>query len=119
MLHRKPRRAWWLLILAFLALVLFAQTADAAGRWRGRWFGGGAAWQGGYAHPAWGTSVALVVPPTARFQTHYQWGVPSAYMTRIGPQMGPGTVIPYGGRPTPAWPGHTNQLGVYPLRGPW
>jgi hypothetical protein len=28
----------------------------------------------------------------------------------------------YGGSPilpTPKWPSHTDQLGVYPIRGPW
>jgi len=34
----------------------------------------------------------------------------------------PGTMAIGGGAeiyPTPFWPSHTDQLGVYPVRGPW
>lgn len=73
--------------------------------------------------PAAGAPVALVVPPTARTQTHLQAGVPSTRITRIGSQFqptGPGAGI-YDQRafqPTPRWPTSTDQLGVNYVRGP-
>ncbi len=82
-------------------------------------------WHGNYRHTAYGKPVSLVVPPIANLQTHYRWGVPSATVTPIYHQFGrsyPGDVGGgYGGqfRPTPYWPSHTDQFGVYYVRGPW
>lgn len=80
-------------------------------------------WHGAYAHQEYGTPVALVVPPTASLQTHYGWGVGNSGISRINHQFGrawPG----YGGgaggfAPTPLWPSHTDQFGVYYVRAPW
>ncbi|MGA2619654.1 MAG: hypothetical protein ABSF26_18745 [Thermoguttaceae bacterium] len=81
-------------------------------------------WNGHYVDPAWGTPLALVVPPTARNQTHYGWGVGE---TRVGPiyhQYG----TPFTGAesynpslylPVPPRPSDTDQFGVYYARGPW
>lgn len=82
------------------------------------------AWHGGYYHAAWGMPVALVVPPTAEFQTHWGWGVPSARATGIWHQFtrgypGPGVYHRGAFQPTPPWPSDTDQFGVYYVRGPW
>jgi len=81
-------------------------------------------WHGGYYNAAWGTPVALVVPPNADYQTNWGWGVGNTRVTRIWPQFNrnwPGQIGPSTGafRATPAWPSDTNQYGVYYIRGPW
>ncbi|OYV87578.1 MAG: hypothetical protein B7Z73_09885 [Planctomycetia bacterium 21-64-5] len=83
----------------------------------------GTEWAGGYYHTMWGQPVALVVPPTAELQTHWNWGVAQTSVTPIWPQFTRAYPGPYaGGRgflPTPRWPGSTDQFGVYYVRGPW
>ena len=81
-------------------------------------------WHGSYYHSAWGTPVALVVPPNAELQTSWGWGVGATQVTPISAQFGrdyPG--MPYYSNqtfnPTPLWPSHTSQFGVYYVRGPW
>ena len=80
-------------------------------------------WVGNYYHTMWGQPVALVVPPTAELQTHWNWGVAQTRVTPIWPQFGRDYPGPYaGGRgflPTPKWPSSTDQFGVYYVRGPW
>jgi hypothetical protein len=83
-------------------------------------------WHGNYYYPQWGAPVALVVPPTAEFQTNYSWGVPAsrispidAQFTRNFPGWGPGVVGGTGFLPPPQQPSDTNQIGVYYVRGPW
>lgn len=87
-------------------------------------------WHAGYYHTAWGASVALVVPPTARMHTRMGWGVSQTRMSPIYHQFErpyPGGMTADGGampgvtplRPTPRWPSHTDQFGVYYVRGPW
>ncbi len=80
-------------------------------------------WHGNYYDPAWGTPVALVVPPTAGVQTDYRWGVPASRLSRIYPQFQRSYPGPMGGAgpfsPTPHWPSDTNQFGVSYVRGPW
>jgi hypothetical protein len=84
----------------------------------------GVPWDGGYWHTMWGQPVALVVPPTAELQTHYNWGVAQTSVTPIWHQYQrayPGPFVP-GGRaflPTPNIPSSTDQFGVYYIRGPW
>jgi hypothetical protein len=76
----------------------------------------------GYYNATWGTPVALVVPPTAEKQTHWGWGVGNTRVTTIYSQFGGywGPAMYYGPvRPAPPWPIDTDQLGVYPVRGPW
>jgi hypothetical protein len=83
----------------------------------------GEEWACGYYHTMWGQPVALIVPPTAELQTHWNWGVAQTSVTPIWPQFSrefPGPY--YGGRgfaPTPRWPSSTDQFGVYYVRGPW
>lgn len=81
-------------------------------------------WHGGYSYWRFGTPTALVVPPTAAFQTTYRWGVGQTTSDPINHQFGRGGGrISDGGegmfRSTPYWPSSTNQFGVYPVRGPW
>lgn len=82
-------------------------------------------WHGGYYHPAYGQPLALLVPPTASFQTVYSWGVGNTQSIPIYHQFG----RPYPGRATGATPGmyrqvpspqwNTQQFGVYYSRAPW
>jgi hypothetical protein len=81
-------------------------------------------WHGNYYHTAYGAPIGLVVPPTARMQTKMGWGVSQSEMVPIYHQAqraypgefgGPGT--PFSA--TPNWPSHTDQFGVYYVRGPW
>lgn len=85
----------------------------------------GMSWNGGYAYTATGLPVALVVPPTAHMQTNWGWGVSQDTVTPIYHQFNrryPGDFDPsmgYGFAPTPRWPSHTSQFGVYYGRGPY
>lgn len=83
----------------------------------------GEEWAGCYYHTMWGQPVALIVPPTAELQTHWNWGVAQTSVTPIWPQFSRNYPGPYfGGRgfaPTPRWPSSTDQFGVYYVRGPW
>ena len=81
-------------------------------------------WHGPYYYHPWGASTALVVPPTANMQKSLSWGVSQTSMVPIyhqfgrpypGDEQGSGT----GFLPTPRWPSHTDQFGVYYVRGPW
>jgi len=81
-------------------------------------------WHHGYAHTAWGRPVALVMPPTVKREVVWSWGVAQTQSRRIPYQFGRSYPGPYvGGHPrfrhTPAWPSHTDQFGVYSVRGPW
>jgi len=80
-------------------------------------------WHGQNYHSAWGTPVALVVPPTAHVRTDYGWGVGNTRIRRIDHQFNrpfPGTGSGSGPfRATPSWPSDTTQFGVYYVRGPW
>jgi hypothetical protein len=82
-------------------------------------------WHGPYAYTPWGTPVALVVPPNSKMHTSYSWGVGQSEMVPIYHQFHrdyPGGMAIGGGaeiNTTPYWPSHTDQLGVYPVRGPW
>lgn len=81
-------------------------------------------WHGPYYNVAWGTPVALVVPPTARAHVDWGWGVPSTRVTPIYTQFdrdwpGPASYDPRMFRPTPHWPSDTQQFGYYHVRGPW
>jgi hypothetical protein len=82
-------------------------------------------WHGPYAYTQWGTPVALVVPPNSKMHTSWSWGVSQSEMIPIYHQFHrdyPGGLALGGGaqiNPTPYWPSHTDQFGVYPVRGPW
>ncbi len=81
-------------------------------------------WNGVYYKAEWGMPLAVVVPPTAKSQSDYSWGVPSYRTSPVAPQYAPG--YPEAGvyqrrffRPVPSQPSDTTQLGVYSVRGPW
>ena len=81
-------------------------------------------WHAGYYDAAWGMPVALVVPPTADYQTNWGWGVGNTRVTPIFPQFGrnypgPGYYQPGTLWPKPPWPSDTLQFGTYYVRGPW
>lgn len=81
-------------------------------------------WHGAYYNTQWGRPVALVVPPTSAYETHWSWGVAQTRVTPIYHQFGRNFPGPYpeggpGFAPTPRWPSSTDQFGVYPVRGPW
>jgi hypothetical protein len=80
-------------------------------------------WHGGYYDPAWGSPVALVVPPTAENQTKWSWGVGNTKVVPIWHQFDRPYYGEGGGggtfRGTPLWPSSTDQFGDYYVRGPW
>jgi len=83
-------------------------------------------WHNAYYNPAYGEPYALVVPPTAEYQSFYSWGVGGTRVTpiyhqygRAYPGVGGGTGAYGGFYPTPNWPSDTNQMGYYMIRGPW
>jgi hypothetical protein len=82
-------------------------------------------WHGPYSYTPYGTPVALVVPPNSKMQTSYSWGVGQSEMIPLYHQFHrdyPGGLAIGGAaniNPTPYWPSHTDQFGVYPVRGPW
>jgi hypothetical protein len=81
-------------------------------------------WHGEYYDSAWGTPVAVVVPPTAENQVHWGWGVGATRITPIQHQFergypGDGANSRGWFKPTPRWPSSTDQFGDYYIRGPW
>jgi hypothetical protein len=79
-------------------------------------------WHGEYYYLKTGQPTALVVPPTVTMQSNYSWGVSQNTMTPVYHQFGGNAPMGSGGgvfKATPYWPSHTNQFGVYPVRGPW
>jgi len=55
------------------------------------------AWHGGYKNWQYGTPTALVVPPTAGYQSSYAWGVGQTRSTPIHHQFGSGGAASVGG----------------------
>jgi hypothetical protein len=89
-----------------------------------RWNASQRPWHGPYAYTPWGVPAALVVPPNAKMHTSWAWGVAQSEMVPIWHQYYrdyPGEMAGGGEGflPTPYWPSHTDQFGVYPVRGPW
>jgi hypothetical protein len=79
-------------------------------------------WHGEYYYLGTGQPTALVVPPTVVMQQNYSWGVSQNTMTPVYHQFSGHAPTGSGGgifKATPVWPSHTNQFGVYPVRGPW
>lgn len=81
-------------------------------------------WHGPYYNTAHGAPLGLVIPPTANFQTKMGWGVSQSEMVptyhqfyRAYPGDGFGSTTIFSA--TPNWPSHTDQFGVYYIRGPW
>ncbi len=79
-------------------------------------------WHGDYYYLKTGQPTALIVPPNVTMQQNYSWGVSQNTMTPVYHQFGQGPASGSGGgmfRATPYWPSHTDQFGIYPVRGPW
>jgi hypothetical protein len=79
-------------------------------------------WHGEYYYLKTGQPTALIVPPTVTMQQNYSWGVSQNTMTPNYHQFGGHASNGASGgvfKATPYWPSHTNQFGVYPVRGPW
>ncbi len=79
-------------------------------------------WHGEYYYLRTGQPTALIVPPTVVMQQNYSWGVSQNTVTPVYHQFGGHAPTGSGGgvfKATPYWPSHTNQFGVYPVRGPW
>jgi hypothetical protein len=79
-------------------------------------------WHGEYYWLRTGQPTALVVPPTVNMQSNYSWGVSQNTMTPVYHQFSGKAANGGGGgmfKATPYWPSHTDQFGVYPVRGPW
>ncbi|WP_425617830.1 hypothetical protein NA78x_001519 [Anatilimnocola sp. NA78] len=130
-----PKWQQWLMLLAVGATLTVSLNECEAGGPRtradriARYYAAQRPWHGPYANTSYGQPVALVVPPTSVFQNSWSWGVAQSEATPLyhqfhrdpGAGFGPGGGG-YGGSPilpTPLWPSHTDQLGVYPVRGPW
>ena len=79
-------------------------------------------WHCNYSYWRWGVPTALVVPPTASFQSEYNWGVAQTKSLPIYHQFGReyvgGAGDPSQFQPKPYWPTGTYQFGVYPVRAP-
>jgi len=112
------------LTIAVLVLLAFGPVDSLQRTALARSWGRTPCWHGGYYNAAWGMPVALVVPPTAEFQTHWGWGVGNTRITTNRWQFGrnypgPGYYSRGAFSPTPPWPSDTDQFGIYYVRGPW
>ena len=79
-------------------------------------------WHGEYYYLKTGQPTALIVPPTVTMQSNHSWGVSQNTMTPVYHQFGGNAPAGGGGgifKATPYAPSHSNQFGVYPVRGPW
>jgi len=79
-------------------------------------------WHGGHNTWRFGQPTAVVVPPTASYQSSYAWGVGQTRSTPIHHQFGRGAGSSggVGGfQNTPYWPRSTNDFGYYPVRASW
>jgi len=79
-------------------------------------------WHGDFYYLPTGQPTALIVSPTITMQQNYSWGVSQNTMTPVYHQFGQGPAGGGGGgqfKATPHWPSHTDQFGIYPVRGPW
>jgi len=78
-------------------------------------------WNEQYMNWRWREPTALVVPPTAAYESSYAWGVGQVRSTPIHSQFGSGGSGggALGGLQTPYHPSHTKQFGLYPVRAPW
>jgi hypothetical protein len=111
-------------VLATLASAAEAGQPNRAAR-QAYYFASARPWNGNYAYTPYGEPVALVVPPHADTMASWGWGVTQSEIRPLYHQFGranPGGTV-YGSAnpylPTPIYPSHTDQFGVYPVRGPW
>ena len=125
----------------FASVILFAAAAQSAAAFEwypgycyatkradviGRYYAAQRPWHGPYAYTPNGVPTALVVPPNAKMHTSFSWGVAQSEMVPLYHQFHrdyPGGLAVPGGASaiysTPYWPSHTDQIGVFPVRGPW
>jgi len=107
------------LLVACFATVLPTRAGELLHRRRAS-----AEWNTSYYDPAWGMPLAVVVPPTARWQSNYAWGVGGSRLDRVGAKYQaevPGPASAYNQRnylPAPPQPSDTQQFGVNYVRGP-
>jgi hypothetical protein len=121
---------------SFLLAMAVAIGAASAPAWAGHqhayqrghmnrgaaWYAANQSWHGNHNHVMWGRPLAVIVPPTASFQSNYSWGVGRTTMTPIYHQYGRPVAVPTGQAglaEAPHWPSNTNQQGAYYIRGPW
>lgn len=82
-------------------------------------------WHGNYQYWRYAQPTALVVPPTASYQSSYAWGVGQVRSTPIHHQFGrlnAGMIESGDGTAAlraPYRPSSTDQFGIYPVRAPW
>jgi hypothetical protein len=112
-----------LLVAAGVGLILAPRHVEAGDIYAQR-RAAESSWHGPYYHTDWGMPLALVMPPTVRMQTSWSWGVAQTERYPIWhqfkrPAVNPGASGSYGMLPTPLWPSHTDQFGVYYVRAPW
>lgn len=115
-----------LLAAVVVAATVCGSTASAIGpfdRMYARRVSAGTPWDQGYYNMVWGEPVALVVPPVAKAETRWAWGVGQTTVRPIWHQYHRTYPGPYAGgrgfQATPRWPSNTDQFGVYSIRGPW
>jgi hypothetical protein len=112
------------IFLGVLVSALFATAIPARGGEIFRRYQGTGSWNTSYYDPAWGMPMAVVVPPTAQWQTDYSWGVGGTRLTRIGPRYqweypAPESAYRSGDYlPAPPQPSDTQQFGVNYVRAP-
>lgn len=112
------------LIASILATTVSAHAGGRRLRNRNIEPASGDSWTGNYYEPAWGMPLALVVPPTARYQSSYSWNVGGTQRMPVGAQFqaeaqGPESVYHQGQfMPMPVQPNSTEQSGVNYVRGP-
>lgn len=81
-------------------------------------------WHGQHHYQPFGHPTALVVPPNSYTRQTYAWGVSQNLTYPLTSQFGrsappQGTFTPGYFSPTPHWPSHTDQFGIYYNRAPW
>jgi hypothetical protein len=86
--------------------------------------GNNQAWHGNHYYLPYGQPTAVVVPPNTYMRQTYSWGVSQNLMypqtSRFGRNAtSPGALPPGSFQPTPQWPSHTDQFGLYYVRAPW
>lgn len=107
-----------------LVVLIAATLAATLPACAGEFLHCGRPWNTNNYDPAWGMPEAVVVPPTARWQSNYAWGVGGSRLNHVRARYqaevpGPGSA--YNQRdylPAPPQPSDTQQFGVNYVRGP-
>ena len=117
---------FFMLFVAVVAIFATVSEAHPHANRRAARHAQSTSWNAPYYNTATGYAIPLVVPPTAHMQTRWSWGVSQDTMIPIyhqfrRPYSGDGGR--FGGEQglqgTPRWPSHTDQMGVFYIRGPW